>query len=95
MDYAEKSQDHAERLGWMKDWGEMFEISPQHEITWGSAVRYVEIKSDEYMAMARIARDKAYLARALLFKTKHRAQWAKEKIEFDDELSECAENEIP
>ena len=52
MDYAEKSRDHAERLGWMKDWGEMFEISPQHEITWGSAVRYAEIKSDEYMAMA-------------------------------------------
>ena len=30
MDYAEKSQDHAERLSWMKDYGEMFEISLQH-----------------------------------------------------------------
>jgi len=48
-----------------------------------------------YMAMAWIPRDKAYLARALLFKTKHRAQWAKEKIEFDDEMSESAGNEIP
>jgi len=73
----------------------MFEISPQHEITWGSAVRYAEIKSDEYIAMAWITRDKAYLARASLFKTKHPAQWAKEKIEFDDEMSECAENDIP
>jgi len=28
MDYAEKSQDCPERLSWMKDYGEMFEISP-------------------------------------------------------------------
>jgi len=30
MDHAKKSQDLAERLSWMKDYGEMFEISPQH-----------------------------------------------------------------
>ena len=95
MDYTEKSQDHAERLGSVKDHGEMFEISPQYEITWGSAVRYAEIKSDESMAMAWIAHDKAYLARASLLKTKHRAQWAKEKKEFDDEISERAKNETP
>jgi len=47
------------------------------------------------MAMAWITRDKVYLARASLLKTKHRAQWAKEKIEFDDEMSERAENETP
>jgi len=99
MDYAEKSQDHAEKLGRMKNYGEMFEISPQHKITWGSAVRFAEVKSDEYMAMAWIALDKAYLTKALLFKAKHRAQWerewAKEKVESEDEIFECAENEIP
>jgi len=45
--------------------------------------------------MAWIARDKAYLARAWLLKTKCRAQWAKEKMEFDEEMSGCAENETP
>ena len=95
MDYAEKSQDHTERLGWMKDYEEIFDISPQHEISQGSSVSFAKIKSDEYMAIAWIAQDKAYLAKASLLKTKHRAQWAKEKIEFDDEMSECADNEIP
>ena len=52
MDYTEMSQDHAERLGWMKDYEEIFEISPKHKITWGSAVRFAEIKSDEYLDMA-------------------------------------------
>ena len=79
----------------MKDYGEMFEISPQHKITWGSAVRYAEIKSDESTAIAWITHNKAYLDRSSLLKTKHRAQWAKEKVEFDDEMSERAENETP
>ena len=99
MNYAEKSQDHAENLGWVKDYEERFEISPQHRITWGSAVRFAEIRSEEYMAIAKIAQDKAYLAKALLLKAKHRAQWAREwaKDEEDSEIetSECIENEIP
>ena len=95
MAFAEKSQDHAERLGWVKDHGEMFEISPQYEITWGSAVRYAEIKSEEFMAMDWIACDKAYLAKASLLKIKHKAQWVKEKKEFDDEMSEHVKNETP
>ena len=93
MDYAEKSQDHAERLGWVKNYREMFEISLQHEITWGSAVRFAEIKSEEFMAMAWIACDKAYLAKALLLKIKHNAQWVREKKEFDDEMPEHVKNE--
>jgi len=95
MDYAKKSQDHTERLGWVKDHGEMFEISPQYEITWGSAVCYAEIKSEEFMAVAWIAHDKAYLAKASLLKIKHKAQWVKEKKEFDDEMSERVKNETP
>jgi len=82
-------------LGWGKDYEEMFEISPQYKVTWGSAVRFTEIRSDEYMAMARIAQDKAYLARALLLKAKHRAQWvkewAKEKEESESEIPECVQ----
>jgi len=48
----------------MKDYGEIYEISPQYEITWGSAVCYAKIKSDENMAIAWVAQDKAYLAKA-------------------------------
>ena len=77
------------------EYGETFEISLQYEITWGSAVRYAEITSEEFMAMAWIARDKAYLAKASLLKIKHKAQWVKEKKEFDDELSEHVKNEKP
>ena len=47
MDYAEKSQDHAENLGWVKDYEEILEISPQHKITWGSAVWFAKIRSEE------------------------------------------------
>ena len=95
MDFAEKTQDHTEKLGWVKDHGEMFEISLQYEITLGSAVRFAEIKSDEFMAMAWITRDKAYLAKASLQKIKHKAQWIKEKKEFDEGMSERVKNEIP
>jgi len=95
MDYAEKSEDHAERLGWVKDHGKMFEISPQYEITWGSAVRFAKIKSEEFMAEAWISRDKAYLSKSSLLKIKHKAQWVKEKKEFDDEMSEHVKNETP
>ena len=95
MEYAKKSQDHAEGLGWVKDHGEMFEISPQYEITWGSAVRFAEIKSDEFMAEAWIAHDKAYLAKATLQKIKHKAQWIREKKEFDEGMSERVKNEKP
>ena len=60
-----------------------------------SAVRYAEIKSEEFMTMAWIAHDKAYLAKASLLKIKHKAQWVKEKKEFDDEMPERVKNEIP
>jgi len=82
-----------QKLGWVKDYEEIIEISQQYKVTWGSAVRFAEIKSDEYMAIASIAQDKAYLAKAylakaLLHKAKHRAQWAKEKEESKSEIPE-------
>ena len=88
MEYAEKSQDRAEKLGWVKDYEEIIEISPQYKVTWSSAVRFAEIKSEEHMAIARIVQDKSYLAKALLHKAKHRAQWAKEKEESKSEIPE-------
>ena len=91
MDYSEKPQDHAEKLGWVKDYEETIEISLQYKVTWGPAVQSTQIRSDEYMAIARIAQDKAYLAKALLIKAKHRAQWAKEWAKEKEE----SKNEIP
>jgi len=93
MNYGERNQDHAEHLGWEKDHGEMIEVSPQYEITWDSAVRFAEIESEEFMAMAWIARDKAYLAKATFKKIKHKAQWIKEKKEFDEGMSERMKDE--
>jgi len=45
------------------------------------------------MAMAWIARNKAYLAKASLLKMKHKAQWVRKKEELDDEMPVCAKNE--
>ena len=70
-----------EKLGWVKDAEEIIEISPQYKVTWGSALCHPKIKSDEYMAIARIAQGKAYLAKAPVRKAKIRAEWAKEKEE--------------
>jgi len=56
-------------------------------------LKFAEIKSEEFMAMAWITRDKAYLAKAELKKIKHKAQWIREKKEFDEGMSERVQNE--
>jgi len=39
VEFAEKSQDHTEKLGWVRDAEDIIEIHPQYKVTWGSAVR--------------------------------------------------------
>jgi len=77
LEIAEKAQDHAEELGFLKEAEEIIEISLQIRVTRGSAVRHAEIKSKEYMAMAEIARGKVYLAQARVRKAKISVEWAK------------------
>ena len=77
LEIAEKAQDHVEELGFLKEVAEIIEISPQFRVTRGSAVRHAEIKSEEYMAMAEIAKGKVYLAQARVRKAKISAEWAK------------------
>ena len=77
LEIAEKAQDHAEELGFLKEAEETIEISPQFRITWGSAICHAEAKSEEYMAMAEIAEGKVYPAQARVRKAKISAEWAK------------------
>jgi len=74
---TEKAQDYTEELGSLRSAEEVVEISPQFKITWGSAVRHAEVKSEEYVAAAEIAQGKVYMTQAKVAKARISAEWAK------------------